>query len=316
MRNLPERIASESGLMLVSTVARLLFALLVFDYFLLSAQPESLPVYGHMLFWGYLAGQLILLPKLIPGREWLAMLLDSIAITFAVALDPSLPAPTLILYLISLMSAGLLRGLNRFMLMLCINAGLILLLILTQQTSGTMLDPASMFLLSLAAVCAVYLAILIYRNSVLTRKAQEKTWSDPETGFISHHALVATAGWLLPLHDRLAANLTVALVRPAQQGQLQSLADLLATRLRKSDVAARYKNEVLALLLPCTTLTAAENLLGDLRISTLPFYASVITLSNDSHGLEQTLTQLEQHLARAVGNAEHWLAHAPPLSAN
>lgn len=316
MKNLQDRIASENGLILVSTIARILFASLVFSYFVTSAEPESLSLSGHLLFWGYLAAQIGLLAKVIPAREWLALILDAGAITFAVALDPSSPAPTLALYLISLMSAGLLRGLTRFFLMLCLNAALVATLLLTQQQAGEPVAYASVFLLALVCVCAVYLGVLIYRNGVLTKKAQESTWSDPETGLISHHALVATASWLLPLHDRLAANLTVALIQPAQVGQLSALSDLLATRLRKSDVASRYDRNVLALLLPCTTLTAAENLLGDLRNSTLPFYASIITLSNDRHGLEETLVQLEQHLGRAIGNAEHWLAHAPaPASA-
>jgi hypothetical protein len=311
VKNLQDRIASENGLILVSTIARLLFASLVFSYFVTSAELEPLSLSGHLLFWGYLAAQIGLLAKVIPAREWLALILDAGAITFAVALDPSSPAPTLALYLISLMSAGLLRGLTSFFLMLCLNAALVATLLLTQQQAGEPVAYANVFLLALVCVCAVYLGVLIYRNAVLTKKAQEATWSDPETGLISHHALVATAGWLLPLHDRLAANLTVALIQPAQAGQLSALSDLLAARLRKSDVASRYDRNVIALLLPCTTLTAAENLLGDLRNSTLPFYASIITLSNDRHGLEETLVQLEQHLGRAIGNAEHWLAHAP-----
>lgn len=311
MKNLQDRIASENGLVVVSTVARLLFAALVLSYFMIAAEPASLSLSGHLLFWGYLAAQIGLLAKVIPAREWLALLLDAGAITCAVALDPSSPAPTLALYLISLMSAGLLRGLSSFLLMLCINAALVTTLLATQQQAGAPISYASAFLLAQVCVCAAYLGVLIYRNKVLTKKAQEATWSDPETGLISHHALVATAGWLLPLHDRLAANLTVALIQPAQQGQLGALSDSLATRLRKSDVASRYDRNVLALLLPCTTLTAAENLLGDLRNSTQPFYASVITLSNDSLGLEETLVQLEQHLGRAIGNAENWLAHAP-----
>lgn len=311
MKNLQDRIASENGLILVSTIARLLFASLVFSYFVASAAPAPLSLAGHLLFWGYIAAQIGLLAKVIPAREWLALVLDASAITFAVALDPSSPAPTLALYLISLMSAGLLRGLTRFFLMLCINATLVTTLLLAQQQSGEPITYAVAFLLALVCVCAVYLGVLIYRNVVLTKKAQDATWSDPETQLISHHALIATAAWLLPLHDRLAANLTVVLIQPAQNGQLAALSDLLATRLRKSDIASRYDRNVLALLLPCTTLTAAENLLGDLRNNTLPFYASIITLSNDQHGLEETLVQLEQHLGRAIGNADHWLAHAP-----
>src|SRR5690606_120269 len=143
---------------------------------------------------------------------------------------------------------------------------------------------------------------------------QAATWRDPQTGFISHKALVATAGWLLPLHDRLAASVTLALVRPANLNQLPELADLLATRLRKSDVAARYDKDVIALLLPCTAQTAAENLLADMRQLSVPFDGSMIAPTDHQRGLEDTLHRLHQQLGRAIGNPEHWLVHAidPP----
>ncbi|MDF1781713.1 MAG: GGDEF domain-containing protein [Alcanivoracaceae bacterium] len=311
--NLPNRIASEHGLAWVRTAARLLFAGLVLSYFLMYSNAQS-AITSHLLFWGYIIAQGVLLIRAVPGRENLAMLLDAIAITFAVALDPSTPPPTLALFLISVISAGMLRGLGRFFLILLANTALIAVLIALRHGKPTAFESSSAFLLATIAACAVYLGVLIYRNKILTRLAQEATWKDPETGLISHHALVATAGWLLPLHDRLAANLTVVLISPAQAGTLTQLADNLAQRLRKSDIAARYE-DVIALLLPCTTLTAAENLLSDVRESTQPFYASITTLTNDQHGLEETLVRLEHHLGRAVGNAEHWLAHAPVQSA-
>ena len=308
--NLSDRIASENGLVWLRTLARVLFAALVFSYFL-SARGEHSALPAHALLWAYLGVQAVLLIRAVPGREALALLVDAIAISVAVSLDPATPPPTLALFLISLISAGMLRGLGRFLLMLAVNGGLIVLLVAIRHGSEARFAGASAFLLAVIGACAVYLAILIYRNSVLTRLAQEATWKDPETGLVSHHALVATAAWLLPLHDRLAANLTVALLTPAQQGQLGALADQLAQRLRKSDIAARYDDDIIALLLPCTAQTSAENLLSDLREAGLPFYASILTLTNDEHGLEETLQQLHHHLGRAVGNSEHWLAHSP-----
>ncbi len=308
--NLPDRLATENGLIFLRTLARMLFASLVFSYFYLNAQPQNLPLAGIFLFAGYLFAHGLLLSKLVPAREWIALVIDALAITVAVSLDPSQPAPTLALFLVSLMSAGMLRGLSRYFLLLAGNAALITLLVITRSSSGEQFGVPSSFLLALIAVCAVYLGILIYRQKLLSRQAQEATWRDRETGLISHHALIATAGWLLPLHDRMAANLSVALLTPAQAGAIQPLADLLSTRLRKSDIAARYSEHTIALLLPCTALTAAENLIADLRDGGDPFYAAVVTLTDDQHGLEDTLQTLQTTLARAHGNSHHWLVHA------
>lgn len=305
-----DRLASETGLIVLRSLARLLFAILVFNYFLASSPEHANTLPGHGLFWGYLLAQGVLLARWLPGRETMAMVLDAVAITLAVALDPATPPPTLALFLISLLSAGMLRGLGHFFVMLVANAALIGVLYALRSEGDKALGVSAAFLLTVITACAGYLVILLYRNKLMTRQAQAATWRDPQTGFISHQALIATAGWLLPLHDRLAANLTLVLLRPAHTAQLTELADHLAQRLRKSDVAARYDQEVIALLLPCTAQTAAENLLTDLRQQTLPFYASMTTLTNDRLGLEDALQQLHQHLGRAVGNPEHWLVHA------
>lgn len=308
---LSDRLASENGLVLLRAAARGFFAILVYLYFNAAATPDSLPLTAQVLFWGYLLAQGLLLWRGMPFGETFALLLDGVAIAFAVTLDPSVPPPTLTLFLVSLLSAGMLRGLGRYFTVLVANVLVVFILLVIRRQPDLALDPGSVFLLAVMALCALYLGILLFRNVILTRKAQESTWSDPETGLITHHALVATAGWLLPLHDRLAGDLTVALVTPAQQDNLGKLADHLAHRLRCSDIAARYDRQVIAVLLPCTTLAAAENLLGDLRDTEHPFYASVMTLSDDQHGLEETLAQLRHHLGRAWGNSEHWLVHAP-----
>ena len=127
---------------------------------------------------------------------------------------------------------------------------------------------------------------------------------------ISHRALVATSGWLLPLHDRMASTLSIVLLTPAQPENLAKMSDQLSARLRKSDIAARYDDNTVAVLLPCTTLTAAENLITDVRDTGVPFYASVVSLNNDEHGLEESLQSLRTALERAYGNSTHWLVHA------
>ena len=104
--NFSERLASENGLVLMRTLARLLFASLVFSYFYLDAQPETLPLSGIFLFAGYVFAHGLLLSRLVPAREWIALLIDAVAVTVTVNLDPASPPPTLVLFLITLITAG------------------------------------------------------------------------------------------------------------------------------------------------------------------------------------------------------------------
>ena len=144
------------------------------------------------------------------------------------------------------------------------------------------------------------------------RLALEATWRDPQTGLISHQALISTAGWLLPLHDRMAAHLTLVLVEAGANQNLATLAERLSQRLRRSDVAARYNEQALALMLPCTTVTSAENLLSDLRQQGTEFRAALVAVSSSDQSLEGALHHLEQHLQRA-NDSNHWMVHATSL---
>jgi GGDEF domain-containing protein len=162
--------------------------------------------------------------------------------------------------------------------------------------------------------CALYAGILLYRNQAHERLAHEATWRDPQTGLISHQALISTAGWLLPLHDRLASPLTLVLVHTGAKQSLSDMAESLSQRLRRSDVAARYGEQTLALMLPCTTVTAAENLLTDLRQNDGDFCAVLSAVTSSSHSLEAVLQHLQQQLQRANESGGHWLVHAPTLS--
>lgn len=305
-----DHIASERGLVIIRLLARIVFAIAVWIY-LFSIPTADLTTTAHLVLAGYVIAQVLFAWKPFPAHEALALLLDAAGILFVLSIDPASPPPTLVLFLVSLTSAGLLRGLGRFTLVLVADAALVFLLFAAQDQPGKPIaDTPTLFLLALVALCALYTALLLFRTGVVARHAREATWQDPETRLVSHEALVATGGWLLPLHDRLASDLTVALVSPARRESLSDLSDHLSNRLRRSDIAARYEDGILALLFPCTSLTAAEDLLRNLREDELPFYASVMTLNNDQHSLESVLQSLRQHLSRAWGNSEHWLAHA------
>ena len=170
---------------------------------------------------------------------------------------------------------------------------------------------ASLLLVAALSACMLYFGLMIWRNQHLSRAALEATWRDPDTDFISREALVSTAGWLVPLHDRISSPLTLVLVR---HHELPLLADRVAQRIRRSDVAARYDEQHLALLLPCTATAAAEQLLNDLRTRHQGLRAAMMTLANGDAALEQALSHLQASMARTTEEDNHWLAHAPPIN--
>ncbi|MDF1820088.1 MAG: GGDEF domain-containing protein [Alcanivoracaceae bacterium] len=309
---IPQRLVDDGALALIRGFARLVFALLGYGY--LSVQLGSTTGNGLMLALVFLLAYLVVHVVLLWRGRWIAEMgglgLDLLAVTVLVILDPAATPPTLLLFTVVTLSAGLLRGLGRFMLScaasLAIVGGLFAMGKFSPESSSAVL-----FLLILMAAMAIYSGMLMYRASVLVRRAREATWRDPETGLVSREAMVATSGWLLPLHDRLGASLTLVALSPAHPGGLQSLTDNLARRLRRSDVAARYHDDTIAVCLPCTTQTAAENLLTDLRQQGNQFNAAILSVGNAEHALDRLLGQLYSHLQRAEEDDNQWLVHAP-----
>ena len=216
------------------------------------------------------------------------------------------------LLFIAVLSNGLLHGLKRFLIML-IGAEIVLAFVLPIRLSyaSAPTASASLFLVAALSACMLYFGLMIWRNQHLSRAALEATWRDPDTDFISREALVSTAGWLVPLHDRISSPLTLALV---QHNELPLLADRVAQRIRRSDVAARYDEQHLALLLPCTATAAAEQLLNDLRDRHPGLRAAVMTLTDGDAALEQAFSHLQTSMARTTEEDNHWLAHAPPMN--
>ncbi|KZZ26251.1 hypothetical protein A3754_11850 [Alcanivorax sp. HI0083] len=79
-------------------------------------------------------------------------------------------------------------------------------------------------------------------------------------------------------------------------------------------MAARYDEQHLALLLPCTATAAAEQLLNDLRDRHPGLRAAVMTLTDGDAALEQAFSHLQTSMARTTEEDNHWLAHAPPMN--
>ncbi|PKM22326.1 MAG: GGDEF domain-containing protein [Gammaproteobacteria bacterium HGW-Gammaproteobacteria-14] len=310
-----DRLATDNALALVRSSARLVFAVLTFLY--LRQYQEGISgttVVALVVLLGYLAAQGALLWRGGMLAEFGGMSLDIVAIALAVWLDPSSMPPTLLLFLVLVLSGGLLHGPKRFNLLLALTA-IALTVILSISEQKLSLDiPAVWFALTIMTACAVYAGVLLQRNHAHARLAREAAWQDPQTGFISHQALLSTASWLLPLHDRMASPLTLALLSPGANVNLPTLAEHLSRRLRRSDVAARFDGETLALMLPCTTVTAAENLLTDLHQQGNDFRAAIIGVQDSDSSLDANLRHLEHHLQRAGESSGHWLVHAPTLS--
>src|SRR5690554_474844 len=308
-----DRLATDNALMLVRSSARLIFAAITFFYLYKGGVDV-----GSWLSAAMLASYVVLHGVLIWRGATLAevggVLLDVIAIMLSVWLDPSPMPPTLLLFLVFVLSGGLLHGPKRFNLLLLLSAAAVAALIsLGERRVGADLS-AMWFAGTIMLACALYAGILLYRNQAHERLAREATWRDPQTGLISHQALISTAGWLLPLHDRLASPLTLVLVHTGANQSLADMAESLSQRLRRSDVAARYGERTLALMLPCTTITAAENLLTDLRQNGSDFYAVLSAVTSSSHSPEAVLQHLQLQLQRATESDGHWMVHAPTLS--
>ncbi|MQX54540.1 GGDEF domain-containing protein [Alcanivorax sp. PA15-N-34] len=313
MMSTTSRITSDQGVVLMQYLARALFALLAVFYFhntdqFYFALPQATP---WLLFFTYVVVQLGLLFWRPANSDAFASAMDLLTLGVVMLLDAGSPPPTMALLFVAVLSNGLLHGLKRFLVMLAA-AEVMLAIVLPVRLSyaPTPDSSASLFLVAALSICMLYFGLMIWRNQVLARAALEATWRDPDTDFISREALVSTAGWLVPLHDRISSPLTLVLI---QHGELPQLADQVAQRIRRSDVAARYDESQLALLLPCTATAAAEQLLHDLRDRHPGLRAALMTLADGDVALEQALTHLEQSMARTTEEDSHWLAHAAPI---
>ena len=307
------RITSDQGVVIMQYLARALFAALAVIYFhhadnFFFTLPKATP---WLLFAAYVGLQLLLVFWRPANGDAFASGLDLLTLGIVLLLDPGNPPPTMALLFIAVLSNGLLHGINRFLIMLA-GAEIVLAFVLPIRLSyvTTPTASASLFLVIALSACMLYFGLMIWRNQALARAALEATWRDPDTDFISREALVSTAGWLVPLHDRISSPLTLALVR---HDELPQLANRVAHRIRRSDVAARYDEQHLALLLPCTATAAAEQLLNDLRDRHPGLRAAIMTLSDGDAALEQALAHLQSSMARTRDDNDHWLAHAPPM---
>lgn len=311
-------LASEPGLQLLQFGGRALFALLVTLYLVQAGTLPLLLEIGTWMLWAgfavFLVAHIGLIWRPPAGGSGIAAALDLLATGIVILLDPGEPPPSMVLLLVSLISAGVVAGPRRFSWVLG-GSVLLLALVIPARVGETHpgVSAGTFFLLATLLVCVLYFGLMVYRNQVLARHARDATWRDPETGLISHGAMLSTAGWMLPLHDRLSTTLSLAMLEPGNPADLKPLADLVATRLRRSDVAARYDETSLAILLPDTEAAATESLLTELRADAPACRAAMGTMSSPDHSLEELLGHLQRALARSGRDEGHWLVHATRL---
>lgn len=313
---IPDHLASRPGLHALQFLGRALFALLVGFYFL-AAEPSFYSFSPRpWMIWVALAGFLVIHAVLLYRAPAIANIpgavLDLISIGVVTLFDPGTPPPALVLLVVAALSAGLVYGLRRFLYVLAGSVLVVALVIPARlaQTDDATLTASTLFLLAVILVCVIYFGLMVYRNQVLARRARDATWRDPDTGLISHTAMISTGGWLLPLHDRLSSQLALVLLRPSRDRELKPLADQIATRLRRSDIAGRYDQQTLAVLLPDTPAGDTEQLLEELRVETPDYTAAMLVLSHPDHSLEAVLQELRRTLERASEDDDHWLVHA------
>ncbi len=313
--NLPSSLATDRGLNTLQFAARALFAMLATLYFaalpaLHLPVPKAVPATMLVI---YLLLHTLLMARSFTGAIHAASVLDLLALGVLLLLDPAEPPPTLALIIVAVLSTGLLGGLRRFLYML---AGAVVILAvvlpLRQEPGALPLSPSTLFLLAVMLTCALYFGLLLYRNLVLTRRAEAATWQDPETGLLSRTALAHTAGWLQPLHERLSSPLTAILLRPHDPAQLPALANSFAQRLRRSDIGARADEHCLVLLLPDTDVGHGERVLTALRAIAPPFTAVMAPVPRET-SLDLVLDHLTATFQRGAQEEARELIHAPPL---
>ena len=313
----PASIASEKGLRLLQFATRAVFALLVAFYF--ADHPEQFKPLPPATVW-VLAGLYLLLHGLLLYRPIaagppLAVALDLLFLGGLLIPDPGTPPPLLALLAVAVLAGGVVHGLSRFFQTLgAVALVLVPVLFLRTLYREEPVDMGTLFLLAVLAVCLLYFGVLLYRNRLLAAMAQEATWTDRETGLLSHEALIHTGGWLLPLHDRMSDQLTAVLLATEAPGGLRELTERIHQRLRRSDVAARFDEHSLALLLPCTEGDDAVEVLAELQQRVPGLRGARLTLNEPDIALEEVLEHLRHTLERARPEEGHWLVQATQLS--
>lgn len=307
---------SESYFRHIRFATRALFTLLTVSYFLLVLQQESTSLWQLSLVGAYGLAYLVIqgywhyqAPRFAP---WFVTALDIITLGIVLWLDPVTPPPTLVLLFSLLLKTQHTKGLSNFAITLMVIVVVSLVALPLYLAHATPADTISaIFTLLFLVLTFASLGTLMKQQLLARKRLAKRQWQDPETGLVTHHTLILTADWLLPLHSRLGAPLTAMLMSPIETEEFNHLCDFLQMRLRRSDIIARLSAEetTLAVLLPDTSLANTEALIHLIRPQA-PKFQAVIMAVPDTISLEMVLERLRQTQQRTPQPPQEEIYHA------
>lgn len=307
---------SESYFRHIRFATRVLFTLLTVSFFSLMFQQGNTPAWQLSLVGAYGLAYLIIqgywhyqTPRFAP---WLVTALDVFTLGMVLWLDPMTPPPTLVLLFTLLLKPQHTKGLPNFAITLIFIAAIALMAIPLHLVHATPANTiGTIFTLLFLLVTFASLGTLMQQQLFMRKRLAKRQWQDPETGLITHHTLILTADWLLPLHSRLGAPLTAMLISPIEVEEFGRLCDFLQMRLRRSDIIARLNADEtkLAVLLPDTSLANTEALIHLLRPQA-PKFQTVIMAVPDTISLEMVLERLRQTQQRTPQPPQEEIYHA------
>lgn len=294
---------------------RVLFSALTLSYFLVALPQEGTPLWllslGIVTAISYLAVHGYLHYRKPRLANWSVPLVDVAALCLVLWLDPITPPPTLVL-LFTLLFAWRTKGAPS----IAATLGLLLLAIIIAfplhiMSANSHNTTSAVFALLFLLMTFLSFGTLMMQHLLIRKRLAKRQWQDPETGLITHHTLILTADWLLPLHNRLGAPLTAMLLSPLDVEDFARLCDYLQMRLRRSDVISRFNTVEprLAVLLPDTSLADAEALLQLIRPEA-PKLQAVIMAVPDNISLELVLERLRQTQQRTPQPPKEETYHA------
>lgn len=294
---------------------RVVFTTLTLGYFLFALPQATTSVWqlslGIIAALGYLAVHGYLHYQKPRFANWCVPLLDIAALCLVLWLDPTTPPPTLVL-LFTLLFAWRTKGAPNIAATLGLLAlAIIIALPLHLMNSNSQDTTRTVFALLFLLATFLSFGTLMMQHLLIRKRLAKRQWQDPETGLITHHTLILTADWLLPLHNRLGAPLTAMLLSPLEVEDFSRLCDYLQMRLRRSDIISRFNTTAprLAVLLPDTSLADTEALLQLIRPGA-PKLQAVIMAVPDNISLELVLERLRQTQQRTPQPPKEETYHA------
>jgi len=186
--------------------------------------------------------------------------------------DPFLTPPMVLLILIAVLGDGIQHGLKIFLEMLfgALVSGIIVFP-LRHFITGTQPPYGLYFTLFLLAFALHYAYMLIRRIEKMKKEAEEIGDQDALTGLLNRRAFAKAAQYLLSLHERTNMPLVVMFADLDDFKQVNDtfghemgdrvliyFAEMVKTKLRKTDISARYGGDEFVFIITDISIESAE----------------------------------------------------------